>query len=111
MLQFFNPKYILLRHVWNIALSTDKSALLALKSYAVSSRVVINCGDSLQELALSNCFDCFVSLDTVVSMEMRRSLSSVKRRERDWFLKSLSSVKNLAEKAQSRLDEILTEAV
>jgi hypothetical protein len=43
--------------------------------------------------------------------------SSVKRRQRDWLLKShwaswasLSSVENMAENAQSRLDEIFTEA-
>jgi ribonuclease HI len=34
--------------------SDSRTALLALKSYAVSSRVVLQCRDSLQELALSN---------------------------------------------------------
>jgi hypothetical protein len=34
--------------------SDSRAVLLALKSYAVSSRVVLQCGDSLQELALSN---------------------------------------------------------
>jgi ribonuclease HI len=34
--------------------SDSRAALLALKSYAVSSRVVLQCRDSLQELALSN---------------------------------------------------------
>jgi hypothetical protein len=34
--------------------SDSSAALLALKSYAVSSRVVLQCRDSLQELALSN---------------------------------------------------------
>jgi ribonuclease HI len=33
---------------------SDRAAFLAFKSYAVSSRVVLHCGDSLQELALSN---------------------------------------------------------
>jgi ribonuclease HI len=32
----------------------SRAALLALKSYAVSSKVVLQCGNSLQELALSN---------------------------------------------------------
>jgi hypothetical protein len=34
--------------------SDSRAALLALKSCAVSSRFVLQCGDSLQELALSN---------------------------------------------------------
>jgi ribonuclease HI len=34
--------------------SDSRTALLALKSYAVSSRVVLQCRDSLLELALSN---------------------------------------------------------
>jgi ribonuclease HI len=34
--------------------SDSRAASLALKSYAVSSRVVLQCRDSLQELALSN---------------------------------------------------------
>jgi hypothetical protein len=49
--------------------SDSRVALLALKSYAVSSRIVLQCGDSLHELALSN--SCG-SLDTVVFMEIRR---------------------------------------
>jgi hypothetical protein len=52
--------------------SDGKAAFLALKSYAVSSRVVLQCGDSLRELVLTE-FDWCGSLDTVVSMEMRRS--------------------------------------
>jgi hypothetical protein len=39
-------------HVQNITFR--RTALLALKSYAVSSRVVLQCGYSLQELALSS---------------------------------------------------------
>jgi hypothetical protein len=46
------------------------SSCFGLKSYAVSSRVVLQCEDSLQELALSN----RVRLDTMVSMEMRRPM-------------------------------------
>jgi hypothetical protein len=34
--------------------SDSRAAFLALKSYAVFSRVVLHCGDSLQELVLSN---------------------------------------------------------
>jgi hypothetical protein len=52
--------------------SDGRAAFLAVKSYAVSSRVVLQCGDSLRELVLTE-FDWCGSLDTVVSMEMRRS--------------------------------------
>jgi hypothetical protein len=69
-------------------------------------------------------FDWCGSLDTVVSMGMRRP-SHLQERDQVLFLwgrslvfrwrlmelgDCLSSVKNVAEKAQSRLDEILTEA-
>jgi DNA polymerase IIIc chi subunit len=65
MLRTFNPKYMLFLRVRNIAfrkaLSTEQYqsadsmvALLALKSYTMSARVVLQCRDSLQELALSD---------------------------------------------------------
>jgi hypothetical protein len=62
MLRCFNPKYMLFWRVRNIAfqraLSTEQyqSALLALKSYAVSSRVLLQCRDSLQKLGSSSAF-------------------------------------------------------
>jgi hypothetical protein len=58
MLWSFNPKYMLFWSVQNIAFrralsicSDSRAALLALKLYAVSSRVVLQCRDLL---ALSN---------------------------------------------------------
>jgi hypothetical protein len=98
MLQSFNPKYMLFGCVRNNAfrraLSTDQyqSALLALKSYAVPSRVVLQCGDSLQELALSNRIrlvwvpgHCGIHAAAFAGPEPCLPLtpSSVKRRERE----------------------------
>jgi hypothetical protein len=50
-------EYFILEGIVNRAASIysgSRAALLDLKSYAVSSRVVLPCRDSLQELALSN---------------------------------------------------------
>jgi hypothetical protein len=50
-------EYCILEGIVNRAISIcydGKDALVALKSHAVSSRVVLQCRDSLQELGLSN---------------------------------------------------------
>jgi hypothetical protein len=96
MLRYFNPKYMLLacseycisEGIVNSAVSIcsdSRAALLALKSYAVSFRVGPQCRDSLQELTLSN------------------------RVRLVWAIVCWS-VENMAEKTQSKLDEVLTEA-
>jgi hypothetical protein len=67
MLRSFNPKCMLFWRVWNIAFpesivsravsicsDISRDAFLAVKSYGVYSRVVLQCVDSLQELSLSN---------------------------------------------------------
>jgi hypothetical protein len=63
LLRSFNPKFMFFCSVRNsegivnrvVSICSDiTAALLALKSYAVSSKVVLQCRDSLQELALSN---------------------------------------------------------
>jgi hypothetical protein len=63
LLRSFNPKYMLFWSVRNsegivnrvVSICSDiTAALLDLKSYAVSSKVVLQCRDLLQELALSN---------------------------------------------------------
>jgi hypothetical protein len=88
----------------------NTAALLALKSYAVSSRVVLQCRDSLHELALSNRVrlvwvpvnvgtheneeaDALAgarSISAFVGPEPCRPLapSSAKWREREWLLKA-----------------------
>jgi ribonuclease HI len=121
--------------------SDSRTALLAFKSCAVSSRVVPQCKDSIQELALSNRvqlvwvpghFGIHGNSETdalaragLSSDSVRRALSSVSTFECQAegakvvtyislrLMKlgdCLSSVENVAEKAQSRIDEILTEA-
>jgi hypothetical protein len=122
----------------SINLPDSRVALLALKSYAVSSRVVLQCRDSLQELALSNRVrlvwvsgHCGIHGNEAADALARAGSSSsfvgpkpcvplapsrIKWKEREVLLKShcaswsLETVENVAEKAQSRLDEILTEA-
>jgi hypothetical protein len=50
-------EYCILKGIVNSAISIcsdSRAALMALKSYTVSSRVVVQCRSSLQELALSN---------------------------------------------------------
>jgi hypothetical protein len=115
--------------------------LLALTWYAVSSRIVLQCRDSLQSLALSNRAQlvwvpgyCGIhgieeadalaraaSSSAFVGSEPCLPLapSSVKRRAGVVIyitlrlmnlVDCLSSVENVAEKSQSRLDVILTEA-
>jgi hypothetical protein len=105
MLRSFNPKYMLFWRVWNIAfwraLSTEQYQ---------SALIVGLCGDSLQELALSNRVrlvrfpghcgihgnedaDVFArtgSSSVFAGPESCLPLapSSVKRREREWLLKS-----------------------
>jgi hypothetical protein len=99
----------------------------------VPSRVVIQCGDSLQELVLSNRVrlvwfpghcgvhgneeaDALAIVDQVLllwgrSLIFRWHLRVSDGRIGSGFLNhSLSSVENVAETAQSRLEEILTEA-
>jgi ribonuclease HI len=90
--------------------SDSRDALLAFKSYAVFSRVVLQCGDSFKELALSNRVRlvwvpgrCGIhgneeadalakarSSSAFVGPEpcLPWALSSVKRRERERLLKS-----------------------
>jgi hypothetical protein len=90
--------------------SDSRAALLALKSYAVSSRVVLQCRDLLQELALSNrvrlvCVPAHCGIhgneeadelaragsnSAFVGPEPSFPLapSSVKQREREWLFKS-----------------------
>jgi hypothetical protein len=100
---------------------------MALKSYAVSSKVVLQCGVSLQELVLSNRVQLVWvpgSLDTVVSMEMRKP-THLQGWDQCCFCGGSESgclnhtaphgacrllVANVAEKTQFRLGEILTKA-
>jgi hypothetical protein len=92
--------------------SDSRAALLTLKSYALSSRVVLQCGDSLQKLALSNrvrlvwvqrhcgiygnreadAFPKAGSSSAFVGPERCLPLAplSVKRREREWLLNAHS---------------------
>jgi ribonuclease HI len=93
-----------------VSIGADRrAALLARQSYAVSSRVVLQCRDSLQELALSNRIrlvwvsghcglhgnkeaDALARLGSssaFVGPEpcLLLAPSSVKRREREWLLK------------------------
>jgi hypothetical protein len=78
MLPSFNPKYMLfwrVRNIFNRAVpvcSYSRAALLALKTYAVSFRVVLQCRESLWNWIFLTEFDCCGSLDTVVSMGMKR---------------------------------------
>jgi hypothetical protein len=82
--------------------------LLALKSYAVSSRVVLQCGDSLQKLALSNRIRlvwvpgyCGIHGNKEAAAFagpepwLPLAPSSVKRREWEWLLKSHCASWNL----------------
>jgi hypothetical protein len=97
--------------------SDNRAALLALKSYAVSSRVVLQCVDSHQELALSNRVrlvwvpgPCGIhgneEADALARAGSSSALvvpepyllfapSSVKRREWEWLLKSHCASWNL----------------
>jgi ribonuclease HI len=90
--------------------SDGRAALLALKSHAVSSRAVLQCGNSIQELALSNSVRlvCVPGHCGILENEKADALaravlgsafvepepclplahSSAKRREREWLLKS-----------------------
>jgi hypothetical protein len=77
--------------------SDSGAALLALKSYAMSSRIVLQCGDSLQELALSTRVrlvwvpgHCGIHEEdgglAIAGPCLQLEPSSVKQRERDWLL-------------------------
>jgi hypothetical protein len=74
--------------------SDNGAALLAFQSYAVFSRGVLQCEDFLQELDLSN----RVGLVWVPGHCGMRSSTHLQERDQ-----------NVAEKAQLRLDEVLTE--
>jgi hypothetical protein len=74
--------------------SDNGAALLAFKSYAMFSRGVLQCEDFLQELAFSN----RVGLVWVPEHCGMRRPTHLQERDQ-----------NVAEKAQLRLDEVLTE--
>jgi hypothetical protein len=69
-------KYYISEGIVNRAVSIcpdSRAALLALKSYAVSAKVVLQCRNLLQELALSNRVRLMWDpIDTVVSMGMKK---------------------------------------
>jgi hypothetical protein len=83
--------------------SDSRAALLALKSYNVYSRVVLQCGNSFQELVLSNIVRLVVSMEIWKLKHLQErdqvrllwgwslvflGTTSVKRREREFIFKS-----------------------
>jgi hypothetical protein len=102
-------EYCISEDIVNRAISDSRAALLAHKSYAVSSRPVLQCEDSFQELGLSNRVQmvwvpghCGIhgneethlqepgSSSTFVGPKpcLPLATSIVKRKEREWLLKS-----------------------
>jgi hypothetical protein len=107
LLRSFNPKYMLFWSVRNsegivnrvVSICSDiTAALLDLKSYAVSSKVVLQCRDLLQELALSNRVrlvwvpgHCGIYGNEEADAPepcLPLASSSVTQREREWLVKT-----------------------